>query len=211
MIYGYARVSTAGQDHASQVAALRAAGCDRVFAETSSGANTQRRQLARVLATLAAGDTLIVTRLDRLARSSRDALNILAAIGDKRAAFRSLAEPWADTTTPAGRLMVAVLSGLAEFERDLIRGRTGEGQQRAKARGVTFGRPRKLTGRQRRFLVASKAQGVSIGELAGVLGVSRATLHRELLRTDAPAKPGEQIDLEDVLDKRSQSAPSIEQ
>src|SRR5271169_1868367 len=134
-IYGYARVSTGGQSVDAQARQLRAAGAGKVFREVASGAKTDRPQLARLVAELAAGDVVMVTRLDRLARSTRDLLNTLAAITDKKAGFRSLDDVWADTTTPHGRLMLTVLAGLAEFERDLIRARTGEGRARAVARG----------------------------------------------------------------------------
>jgi DNA invertase Pin-like site-specific DNA recombinase len=144
-IYGYARVSTDGQSLASQEAELTAAGCAKVYAEKVSGARTDRPQLAKVLKRLAPGDVLMVTRLDRLARSTRDLLNTLAAIGEAGAGFKSLHDTWADTTSPHGRLMLTVLGGLAEFERELIRARTGEGRKRAQERGVRFGRPRKLT------------------------------------------------------------------
>ena len=133
--YGYARVSTDGQSVNAQVAALTQAGAEKVFKEVASGAKTDRAQLRRVLAALDEGDVLIVTRLDRLARSTRDLLNTLASIAAKKAGFRSLSDTWADTTTAHGRLMLTVLAGLAEFERELIRVRTGEGRERAKARG----------------------------------------------------------------------------
>jgi hypothetical protein len=119
MIYGYARVSTDGQSVEAQVAALKKHGAEKVFREVASGAKTDRAQLRRVIGQLAAGDVLMVTRLDRLARSTRDLLNTLAAITDKEAGFRSLGDTWADTTTPHGRLMLTVLGGLAEFEREL--------------------------------------------------------------------------------------------
>jgi DNA invertase Pin-like site-specific DNA recombinase len=106
-----------------------AAGCAKVFREKVSGAKTDRPELARVIRRLEPGDVLIVTRLDRLARSTRDLLNILDAIGKAGAGFRSLSDPWADTTTPHGRLMLTVLGGLAEFERELILARTSEGQE----------------------------------------------------------------------------------
>ena len=128
MIYGYARVSTDGQSVAAQVAALQAAGAGKVFREVASGAKTDRAQLRKAIAALQAGDVLMVTRLDRLARSTRDLLNTLAAITGSKAGFRSLGDTWADTTTAHGRLMLTVLGGLAEFERDLIRTRTGEGR-----------------------------------------------------------------------------------
>src|SRR4029077_17868776 len=126
MIYGYARVSTDGQSVDEQVRQLTKAGCKKVFRETAGGARTARAQLRRALAQLEARDVLMVTRLDRLARSTRDLLKTLAAITDKKAGFRSLGDAWADTTTAHGRLMLTVLGGLAEFERELIRVRTGE-------------------------------------------------------------------------------------
>src|SRR6476620_3310451 len=149
MIYGYARVSTDGQSVAAQVAALRKHGAGKVFREVASGAKTNRAQLRRVIDQLAAGDVLMVTRLDRLARSTRDLLNTLAAIAERKAGFRSLIDAWADTTTAHGRLMLTVLGGLAEFERELIRARTSEGRARAKANGKSLGRPFKLTPHQR--------------------------------------------------------------
>src|ERR1700745_1061285 len=148
-VYGYARVSTDGQTLAAQNAALRAAGAAKVYSETASGAKTDRAELRKVVSRLREGDVLVVTRLDRLARSTRDLLNVLDAVANAGAGFRSLADTWADTTPPHGRLMLAVLGGLAEFERELIRARTGEGRSRAKARGVRFGRPPKLTPYQR--------------------------------------------------------------
>jgi DNA invertase Pin-like site-specific DNA recombinase len=148
-VYGYARVSTDGQSLASQDAKLHEAGCAKVYAERISGARTDRPELAKLLRRLQAGDVLMVTRLDRLARSTRDRLNILDTIGKAGAAFKSLGDSWADTTTPHGRLMVTVLGGLAEFERELILARTGDGRARAKAKGVKFGRPRSLMPHQR--------------------------------------------------------------
>jgi DNA invertase Pin-like site-specific DNA recombinase len=153
MKYGYARVSTDGQSVAAQVRQLIKAGCKKVFREMASGAKTDRAQLRRLLDQLDAGDVLTVTRLDRLARSTRDLLNTLAAITAKKAGFRSLGDTWADTTTSHGRLMLTVLGGLAEFERDLIRARTGEGRARAVARGQKMGRPFKLTDHQKREAV----------------------------------------------------------
>jgi DNA invertase Pin-like site-specific DNA recombinase len=140
MLIGYARVSTDGQSLDAQLAALKAAGCERIFSEKESGAKTDRTALMRAIKSLADGDTLIVTRLDRLARSTRDLLNVLAQIGDAGATFRSLADAWADTTTPHGKLILTVLGGLAEYERSLILARTDEGRRRAKASGIKFGR-----------------------------------------------------------------------
>ena len=130
MIVGYARVSTDGQSLDAQHAALAAAGAERVYAEKQSGIKTDRLHW-RAVCSLEAGDIVLVTKLDRLARSTRDLLNTLAAIGEAGAGFRSLGDPWADTTTPHGKLMITVLGGLAEFERHLILARTNEGRQRA--------------------------------------------------------------------------------
>jgi DNA invertase Pin-like site-specific DNA recombinase len=144
-VYGYARVSTDGQSLASQDAELHAAGCAKVYAEKISGARSNRPELAKVLKRLDTGDVLIVTRLDRLARSTRHLLNILDDIAKRGAGFKSLHDAWADTTSAHGRLMVTILAGLAEFERELILARTSDGRARAKARGVRFGRPTALT------------------------------------------------------------------
>jgi DNA invertase Pin-like site-specific DNA recombinase len=121
MKYGYARVSTDGQSVEAQVRLLTKAGCKKVFREVASGAKTDRPQLCRLLDQLDAGDVLMVTRLDRLARSTCDLLNTLAAITAKKAGFKSVGDAWADTTTSYGRLMLTMLAGLAEFERGLIR------------------------------------------------------------------------------------------
>ena len=178
-IIGYARVSTDGQSLDSQNAALKAAGAARIFRETASGAKVERRELGRALKSMTAGDTLLVTRLDRLARSTRDLLNILDAVAKAGAGFRSLADVWADTTTPHGRLMLTVLGGLAEFERDLIRTRTGEGRARAKTRGVHMGRPPKLTAHQKREALNALADGsASQADLARRFNVSQATISR---------------------------------
>ena len=134
-LYGYARVSTRDQDLALQLNELAAAGCAKVFKEKASGVRSDRPELAKVIGRLEPGDVLVVTRLDRLARSTRDLLNVLDELAKRGAGFRSLKDSWADTTTPHGKLMVTVLGGLAEFERELIRARTGEGRKRAKERG----------------------------------------------------------------------------
>ena len=178
MIYGYARVSTDGQSEAAQVRQLRAAGAAKVFREVASGAKTDRAQLRRAVAELAAGDVLMVTRLDRLARSTRDLLNTLAAITEKRAGFRSLADTWADTTTAHGRLMLTVLGGLAEFERELIRARTGEGRARAKANGQSLGRRPKLSPHQRSEAIQRRDQGEPLGSIARSYNVHPSTISR---------------------------------
>jgi len=167
------------QTLAAQDAALRAAGCAKVFSKTRSGASTEgRRALAKALATLGEGDTLIVTRLDRLARSTRDLLNTLDAISRAGAGFRLLADTWADTTTPHGRLMLTVLGGLAEFERSLILARTSEGRARAKARGVHMGRPAALSPHQAREALARRDAGEPLTDIARTFGVSHSTISR---------------------------------
>jgi DNA invertase Pin-like site-specific DNA recombinase len=177
-IYGYARVSTDGQTLASQDAQLHAAGCAKIYSEKVSGARTDRVELGKLLKRLDEGDVLVVTRLDRLARSTRDLLNILDRVAKAGAGFRSLADTWADTTTPHGRLMLTILGGLAEFERELIRARTGEGRARAKAAGVHMGRPPKLTQHQRREAIARREAGEALTEIARTFDVSHSTISR---------------------------------
>jgi DNA invertase Pin-like site-specific DNA recombinase len=178
MIYGYARVSTDGQSVISQVAELAEAGCETIRRETASGAKSNRAQLNKLLVGLSDGDVLVVTRLDRLARSTRDLLNILASLGERRVGFRSLRDPWADTTTPHGRLMVTILGGLAEFERELIRARTSEGRARAKARGVKLGRKFKLSPFQREEALCRKQAGEPTRDIARSYNVSHSTISR---------------------------------
>jgi DNA invertase Pin-like site-specific DNA recombinase len=150
-----------------------------VFRKVASGAKTNRAQLRRVIDQLAAGDVLLVTRLDRLARSTHDLLNTLAAIADRKAGFRSLGDAWADTTAPHGRLMLTVLGGLAEFEKELIRARTGEGRERAKARGVKMGRKPKLTDHQKREAIRRcDIDGEPLREIARSYNVSHSTISR---------------------------------
>jgi DNA invertase Pin-like site-specific DNA recombinase len=176
MIVGYARVSTDGQTLDAQQAALRSAGAERVFAEKESGVKTERSALAKAVSSLGSGDQLLVTKLDRLARSTRDLLNTLDAISKAGAGFRSLGDPWADTTTPHGKLMVTVLGGLAEFERHLILARTAEGRKRAQARGVKFGRKPKLTPHQIREAITRKAAGEALVEIGRSYNVSHSTI-----------------------------------
>jgi DNA invertase Pin-like site-specific DNA recombinase len=182
MIYGYARVSTEGQSVAAQIATLTAAGAEKVFREKISGAITERKQLNKAIAALEPGDTLLVTRLDRLARSTRDLLNTIAEIAERKAGFRSLSDQWADTTTPHGRLMLTVIGGLAEFERSLIISRTGEGRTRAQARGVKFGRPSKLTPHQIKEALARREAGE---ETRKEIGLSYNVCHSTISRLRA--------------------------
>ncbi|MCZ8320141.1 MAG: recombinase family protein [Novosphingobium sp.] len=178
MILGYARVSTDGQTLEAQLEALRQAGAEKVFQEKASGARADRPQLAKLLASLNAGDVVLVTRLDRLARSTRDLLNALDTIAQAEAGFRSLADTWADTTTAHRRLMLTILGGLAEFERELIKARTAEGRSRAKARGVRLGRPPTLTPHQRLEALDRLAKGDAVREVARSYAVSHSTISR---------------------------------
>ena len=178
MIYGYARVSTDGQTLEAQVAALTAAGVDQVFQEKISGARRDRPQLAALLARVQAGDVVLVTRLDRLARSTLDLLSTLDALARKGVEFRSLADAWADTGSAHGRLMLTILGGLAEFERELIHARTSEGRARAKARGQHMGRRPKLTPHQQAEAKGRKATGEAVREIARSYNVSASTISR---------------------------------
>jgi DNA invertase Pin-like site-specific DNA recombinase len=175
---GYARVSTDGQSLQSQTEALHAAGCGRVYSEKQSGVYTDTPQLAKAIGALAAGDCLVVCKLDRLARSTRDLLNTLDAIGKAGETFRSLADQWADTTTPHGRLMLTVLGGLAEFERHLILSRTAEGRTRAQANGIKFGRKPSLTPYQRAEALRRREAGETLTEIARSFNVSHMTIAR---------------------------------
>jgi DNA invertase Pin-like site-specific DNA recombinase len=162
---------------AASLAALQAAGCVKVFKEKVTGARSDRPELAKMLKAVEPGYVVIVARLDRLARSTRDLLNVLDAIGKAGASFKSLADTWADTT-PQGRLMLTVLGGLAEFERSIIANRTGAGRERAKARGVKFGRPRKLNAHQRQEALARIDAGETLADIAKTFGVDATTIGR---------------------------------
>ena len=175
---GYARVSTYGQTLDAQLEQLKAEGCAKIYREKASGAQADRRELLRMLKAIGPGDVVTVTRIDRLARSTFDLFAIVKQIVDAKGQFRSLAEPWADTATSTGRLMIAVLGGLADVERDLIRTRTAEGRSRAKARGQHMGRPPKLTPQQQIEARRRRAEGATLAELALRYDVSRATISR---------------------------------
>jgi DNA invertase Pin-like site-specific DNA recombinase len=179
-LIGYARVSTYGQTLDTQLEQLRAAGCSsrNIYREKVTGARADRRELNRMLGKLAPDDVVTVTRIDRLARSTFDLFAIVKRIVDAKAQFRSLAEPWADTGTSTGRLMLAVLGGLADVERDLIRTRTAEGRSRAKAQGKHMGRPPSLTPAQQKEAIRRRARGATLQELAKSYNVSRATISR---------------------------------
>jgi DNA invertase Pin-like site-specific DNA recombinase len=174
---GYARVSTYGQTLDAQLEQLRGAGCTKIYREKVTGAHRDRRELLNMLKHLAPGDVVTVT-IDRLARSTFDLFAIVKQIVDAKAQFRSLAEPWADTGTSTGRLMIAVLGGLADVERDLIRTRTAEGRSRAQKRGQHMGRPSKLTPAQKAQARRRRAEGATLAELARSYGVGKSTISR---------------------------------
>jgi DNA invertase Pin-like site-specific DNA recombinase len=191
LLIGYARVSTQGQDLAQQRDTLREVGCTRIFEEKVSGAKRERPELGRLLDHLRPGDVVTVVRLDRLARSTADLLHIAERIKDAGAGLRSLAEPWADTTTPAGRMVLTVFAGIADFERSLIAERTSAGRTAAKARGVKFGPRPSLSLEQvthARQLIEQEEKPVT--EVAALLGVHRATLYRALEAADKRVKLG---------------------
>src|ERR1700739_712342 len=175
---GYARVSTYGQTLNAQLARLRAEGCTRIYREKMGGVRPDRRELLKLLKALARGGVVTVTRSHRLAPSTFDLFAIVKQIVDAGGQFRSLAEPWADTATRTGRLMIDVLDGLANVERDLIRTRTAEGRSRATARGQHMGRPSKLTDVQKAEARRRRAQGATLKELARSYDVSRSTISR---------------------------------
>lgn len=182
-LIGYARVSTQGQDLAQQRETLSAMGCQRIFEEKVSGAKRDRPELGRLLDHLRTGDVVTVTRLDRLARSTSDLLHIAEQINDSGAGLRSLAEPWADTTSPAGRMVLTIFAGIADFERSLIGERTSAGRAAALARGVRFGPRPALNAEQiihaRRLI---EEEGRPVAEAARILNVHRATLYRALAK-----------------------------
>jgi len=179
-LIGYARVSTYGQTLDSQLEQLRAAGCSSrtIYREKVTGARAVRRELNRMLGKLAPSDVVTVTRIDRLARSTFDLFGIVKRIVDTKAQFGSLAEPWADSDTSTGRLMLAVLGGLADVERDLIRTRTAEGRSRAQKRGQRMGRPSKLTDAQQAEARRRRAEGATLAELARSYHVGKSTISR---------------------------------
>ena len=179
LIYGYARVSTAGQELDIQLATLRAAGCGRIFCEKESGVKDDRRQLKQMLKTLKTGDVVIVTALDRLTRGGPfKTLSILNEITSRRAAYRSLAEPWADTTHELGEVLAALVGYIARKTREDIIRRTAAGRERALANGVRFGRRPKLTQAERQQALIRHTAGESQSTIAGAFNVSCSTISR---------------------------------
>src|SRR5262245_13481527 len=178
MKVGYARVSTSEQDLSGQLAALREAGCERIFSEKRSGASDDRAALRRMLKEAQPGDVVMVVRLDRLARSVRDLLNILERFSRDDVGFVSLREKHIDTTSAGGRLVLNIMASIAEFERELIQARMAEGRKRAINNGVKFGPPFKLDAFQKREALARIKAGESQSLIARTYGVDRATISR---------------------------------
>ncbi len=180
MKIGYARVSTLEQNLDLQLQALKQASCKRIFREKVSGASGQRPEFLRMLDQVREGDTIVVWKLDRLARSTRDLLETMETIREANARFQSLSEPWADTTTHAGKMIMTVFAGIAEFERTLIFSRTQEGRLAAQARGVAFGRPKKMLPDQQELARELVRDGKSISAVARTFNVHPATIYRVL-------------------------------
>jgi DNA invertase Pin-like site-specific DNA recombinase len=177
-IVGYARVSTQDQNLSGQLAALKATGADTIYREKISGVRADRPQLAKLMASLQAGDVVVVTKLDRLGRSTRELLDLIDRIGKAGASFRSLGDPLWDTGSSQGRLLSTMLAAIAEFERELIRERTGEGRKRAMAAGVKFGRKRKLSDYQRAEAVKRRAAGETLASIAKSYAVDLSMISR---------------------------------
>jgi DNA invertase Pin-like site-specific DNA recombinase len=175
---GYARVNTRDQNLTAQIEALKAAGAATIYREKVSGVRADRPQLAKLMAGLKAGDVVVVTKLDRLGRSTRELLDLIEGIGKAGASFRSLGDPLWDTSSSQGRLLSTLLAAIADFERDLIRERTGEGRKRAQANGVKFGRKRKLSDYQRAEAVKRRAAGETLAAIAKSYGVDISMISR---------------------------------
>jgi DNA invertase Pin-like site-specific DNA recombinase len=178
MKFGYARVSTTEQNLELQINALNQAGCNRIYQEKASGAKKDRPELKRLLDQLRPNDVIVVWKLDRLARSTQHLLELIELIKIADAAFCSLSEPWADTTSNAGKMMMTVFAGIAEFERELILERTSAGRKAALIRGVRFGRPQKMNDEQRSLALRLLNEGNSISEIAKTFNVHKTTIYR---------------------------------
>lgn len=178
MMIGYARVSTDQQSLGAQQDALKSAGCEVIYEEKISGAKDDRPELARMLADIKPGDALVVTSLDRLARSMRSLSNTIETLDERGATFKSLKESWADTTTDHGQLMINILGSLAQFERSIIKSRTSEGRTRAIARGVKMGRKSKFNDFQRKEIAERIKRGESFSSIARSYGVQHTTIMR---------------------------------
>jgi DNA invertase Pin-like site-specific DNA recombinase len=177
-LLGYARVSTQDQKLAGQLDALKAAGATTVYREKISGVRADRPQLAKLMKSVQAGDVVVVTKLDRLGRSTRELLDLIDQIGKAGASFRSLGDPLWDTSSAQGRLLSTLLASIAEFERELIRERTGDGRKRAMAAGIKFGRKRKLSDYQRKEAIRRRNAGETLNAIAKSYGVATSMISR---------------------------------
>lgn len=178
MLVGYARVSSVGQSLDVQLEALEAAGCTKVFAEKRSGLSQRdRTELADALSFVREGDTFMVTRLDRLARSAGDLLAIVKQLADRGVSFSCIQQPGLDTGSSTGKLLLGVLASIAEFEADIRRERQREGIEKAKAAGVYKGRKPSVDGQAVRDL---RSKGMGGSEIAKQLGIGRASVYRAL-------------------------------
>ena len=177
-ILGYARVSTRDQDLTGQLDALKAAGAEAIYREKVSGVRADRPQLAKLMAKLMPGDIVVVTKLDRLGRSTRELLELIERVSKAGASFRSLGDPLWDTSSSQGRLLSTLLAAIADFERDLIRERTGDGRRRAMANGIKFGRKRKLSDYQRTEAVKRRGAGETLADIAKSYGVAISMISR---------------------------------
>jgi DNA invertase Pin-like site-specific DNA recombinase len=177
-VFGYARVSTADQHLTGQIDALKAAGATTIYREKISGVRADRPQMAKLMAALKPGDVVLVSKLDRLGRSTRELLDLIDSIGEAGAVFRSLGDPLWDTSSPQGRLLSTLLAAIAEFERELIRERTGEGRKRAMANGVKFGRKPKLSPYQRAEAIKRRAAGETLASIARSYAVDLSMISR---------------------------------
>ena len=186
MKFGYARCSTLDQNLDWQIDALMNEGCDRIFQEKFTGTRKDRPELLRMLDMLREGDTVIICELTRLSRSVKDLFDLVERVEKAGANIKSLKEPWLDTTTPQGRLLFTIFSGVSQFERELIRERTMEGLASARARGRMGGRPGKDQKVVEQALTLYDSRAYSVDEISKTTGISRATLYKYInLRKEA--------------------------
>ena len=178
MKLGYARCSTLDQNLDWQIDALTKEGCDRIFQEKFTGTRKDRPELLRMMDMLREGDTVIICELTRLSRSVKDLFDLVEQVEKAGANIKSLKEPWLDTTTPQGRLLFTIFSGVSQFERELIRERTIEGLASARARGRMGGRPGKDKKIVEQALTLYDSKAYSVDEISKTTGISRATLYK---------------------------------
>lgn len=178
MRIGYARVSSNDQNLSLQLSELKAAGCEHVYREKITGTNAARPQLQKMMGNLRPGDVIVVCKLDRMARNTSDLLALVGRIVAAEARFLSVAEPWADTTSPAGELMLTIFAGFAQFEVGRMKERCADGTRAAKARGVKFGRKDVLTQAQKAWALTSLKEGQPATTVAQLLNVSVRTIYR---------------------------------